>query len=450
MTKICNHQEVIRFLDSVCGHVRAKKLHHDIREELSVHLDELVKENLTNGIEEKEAIDLAISRMGQPHQIGRQLDYIHRPRTDWVMLILLTLLSGAGLLGMYNLQKYGTGPASYIDFFDRKMFHIGIGAVLMAILWAFDYQKLKKYSEYIFGFGVLLLVWMNFVGTHVNGQSAWYKIGAIGFYIPTVSILLMIIGFAGIKQLRELDWNGSIRLIAYRGILPIFLLMKINVFTMAAVYSLIFIFYLWLTRRYAWQVIAFVTSNVLLMIYAFTSRNYMISRAFGFLNRNDDPKGSDYVISRSFDAMQSAGWWGKGELPSVTIPNAQSEWFLPSFIYYFGWVAGAVVLLLIMGFIGKTVMASTKIKDGYGKILFASIGILFGLQYIWAVAMIFGYAPFVGISLPFLSYGGTDQIFQFAAMGLLLGIYRRKDMVPRDRHVKLTGTIVKTQPPKGY
>lgn len=428
MTNNSTHPEVVRFLDSVCGHIRAKKLHREIREELLVHLDELVQENIAGGMEEKEAIDLAISRMGQPHEIGRQLDYSHRPRTDWVMLVLITLLSGAGLLAMYNLQIYGKGAASYTDFFDRKIVHIGIGAVLMAIFWACDYQKLKNYSVYIFGFGVLLLVWMNFLGTNVNGQSAWYAFDSIGFYIPTVSILMMIVGLAGIKPLKKQDWRGSIWLIAYRGILPVVLLMNINVNAMAAVYSLIFIFYLCLTKRYAWQVIAFVVSSVMLMIYALTSRNDMFSRAFGFLNRNDDPEGSDNMITRSLDAMQSAGWWGRGELP-ITIPNTQSEGFLPTFIYYFGWVAGAVVFLLIMGFIGKTVMASTKIRDGYGKLLFASIGALFALQYIWAAAMIFGYAPLVGISLPFLSYGGTDQIFQFIAMGLLLSIYRRKDMV---------------------
>ncbi|MGM0883760.1 MAG: FtsW/RodA/SpoVE family cell cycle protein [Bacillota bacterium] len=429
MTNIGNYPEIVLFLDSVCGQVRAKKLHYDIREELSAHLEELVKENLNNGMTEKEAVDLAVSRMGEPYQIGRQLDHTHRPKTDWFMIVLVALLSGVGLLAMYSLQTYGTGPASYMDYFDRKMVFIGIGAVLMAILWACDYQKIKKYSEYIFGFGVLLLIWVNFFGTHVNGQTAWYAFGAFGFYIPTVSILMMIVGFAGIKPLREHDLKGSILLIGYRGILPILLLMKINVITMALLYSLIFIFYLWLTKRYAWQVIAFVGSSVLLMVYAFISKNDMYSRAFGFLNQTDDPYGSDYMITRSLDTMKTAGWWGKGEFP-MTIRYPQSDGFLPSFINYFGWVAGAVVLLLIMGFIGKSVITSTKIKDGYGKLLFASIGALFALQFIWAVAMIFGYAPLVGITLPFLSYGGTDQIIHLAAMGLLLGIYRRRDMVP--------------------
>ncbi|MDQ8738379.1 FtsW/RodA/SpoVE family cell cycle protein [Paenibacillus sp. LHD-38] len=352
------------------------------------------------------------------------------------MFVLIALLSGVGLLAMYSLQIAGTGPTRYMDFFDRKMVHISIGAVLMTILWACDYQKIKKYSEYIFGFGVLLLIWVNFFGTNVNGESAWYY-GPFLIYIPTVSILIMIVGFAGIKLLREHDWKGSILLIAYRGILPILLLMKTNSFTMAALYSLIFIFYLWLTKGYAWQVIAYVGSSVLLMAYALISKNNMFTREFRYLNQTDDPYDSDYVVKRSLDAMQSAGWWGKGEFP-MTIRYPQADGFLPSFINYFGWIAGAAVLLLIMGFIGKTIIASTKIKDEYGKLVFANIGALFVLQFIWAVAMIFGYAPFVGITLPFLSYGGTDQIIQLAAMGLLLSIYRRRGMVSVHRRTKST------------
>jgi cell division protein FtsW (lipid II flippase) len=135
------------------------------------------------------------------------------------------------------------------------------------------------------------------------------------------------------------------------------------------------------------------------------------------------------MITRSLDAMQSAGWWGNGGMPKMKIPFAQDEAVLPNFIYAFGWAGGILVLLIIFGFIGKTFMTTAYMKDEYGKLLFAGIGSMFVIQYLWGVAMIFGYAPFVGLSLPFVSYGGTDQIIQFAAIGLLLGAYRRRNMI---------------------
>lgn len=429
MTDVRDNAVVVRFLDSVCGHVRAQKLHHEIREELTVHLQERVMENVAQGMEEKEAIDSAIRCMGEPHRIGRDLDHAHRPKTDWVMLAFIVLFSGIGLLAMYNLQSSGIGSARYVNFFDNKLIHIMIGIVFMAILWSFDYEKIKKYSEYIFGFGVLLLEWIDQVALQMNGQSAWFVFGSLSFYVPTVSILLMLVGLSGIKLLREQSWKGTFWFLVYRGMVPIYLFMKMNVNTMAFLYLILFVFYLCLTKRYVWQIVAFAGSGALLMIYSIAGRDYMNSRALGFLNRTDDPQGSDYAITHTLDAMRSAGWWGKAAFPN-NLPYAYSEGLLPGFIYYYGWAAGAVVLLLILGFIGKTTIASILIKDEYGKLLFASIGALFALQYIWAVAMTFGYAPFVGIPLPLLSYGGTDQIFHFAAIGLLLGIYRRRDMIP--------------------
>jgi len=429
MSHNSEHSVIISFLDSVCGHIRAKKLHHDIREELSVHLDELVEENLTNGMVEEDAVKLAVSRMGEPYQIGRQLDHTHRPRTDWLTLVLIVLLAGVGLLAMYALQSSGTGLARYINVFDFKIVHIGIGVVLMAILWVCDYQKIKKYSEYIFGLGVILLALGKLSNLSVNGKFGYFVFSSFTFYIPTISILLMIIGIAGIKPLKVQNWKASILLIAYRGILPLLLLMYLNAFTMSALYSLIFIFYLWITKRYAWQIITFVSSSMLMMLYVLISNNNMFTRVFGFLNQTDNPGGSDYMITHTLDAIRSAGLWGKGEIPA-TIRYPYSEGLLPSFIHYFGWVAGVTVILLILGFIIRIVIASTQIKEWYGKLIFASIGALFVLQFMWVIAMTLGYAPHVGISLPFISYGGNDQILQLAVMGLLLGIYRRRGMLP--------------------
>ncbi len=429
MKELESFPEVARFLNNVCGQIRARQLHREIREELTVHLEERFQENLACGMPAQEAIETAIARMGEPRQIGRQLNETHRPRTDWVMLMLIALLSGVGLLAMYNLNHAEVGTVSYYGYFVRKVVLIVIGVIAMSLMWTFDYQKLKKYSEYVFGLGIFLLGWVNEFGMQVNGQAAWYFFGSMGFYVPTFAILLMIVGFSGTKPLKDLDWKGSIFLIAYRGFLPVFLLVQINVNTMAAVYALIFMFYLLLTKRNIWQVIAVAASGAFFMTEMVTRSSYLYSRISAFLHWKADPQGTGYQIARSTEALHAAGWWGKGDLP-VNLPYLQSEGLLPGMIYSFGWVAGAVIILLILAFIVKTFMASLSIKDEYGKLLFASIGALFALQYAWAAALPFGYAPYVGISLPLLSYGGTEQICHFAALGFLLGIYRRRDTIP--------------------
>ncbi len=429
MREIQPFPEVVRFLDSVCGQFRAKQLHQEIKDELTVHLDEIYQENLASGMPAQEAIEAAVERMGDPRRIGRQLDETHRPRTDWVMIALIALLSGFGLLAMYNLNNAEIGDMSYYGYFARKILFIGIGVMAMSIMWKFDYRKLKKYSEYVFGLGVFLLWWTNEFGTQVGGQAAWHSFGTLWFYMPTIAILLMIVGFSGTRPLHELNGKGSIFLVAYRGVLPIVLLMQMHVNTMAVVYGLIFMIYLWLTKRSIGQVIAIAAGGAFMVTGVLTRSSYLYSRVSSFLHWKADPQGVGYHIARSTEAVHSAGWWGTGKLPSQ-LPYLQAEGVLPGMIYTFGWVAGAVIIMLILLFIVKTCMTFASIKDGYGKLLFACIGALFVLQYAWATAMPFGYAPYVGISLPLLSYGGTEQICHFAALGFLLGIYRRRDMIP--------------------
>ncbi|WP_219638309.1 FtsW/RodA/SpoVE family cell cycle protein [Cohnella sp. CFH 77786] len=423
-----DHPEIERFLDAVCRQVRAKTLHVQIKEELATHLQELVEENRAGGMNEAEAVHAAVSRMGEPARIGRELDRAHRPRTDWILIAFIAGLTALGLLALYNFQMQGSGPARYVNFFEKKTIFTGIGALLMVVFWVIDYEKIKKLSGYLFGSGVLLLIGVHEFGHSMNGQTAWFEIGPFGIYAPIVSILLFVVGLAGIKPLREQDWKGGLLLIAYRGIMPVLLLLKVNVVTMAVLYALVFIVYLGLTKKHAWQVVAYTSSGVLLVVWTLLNSHYGFMRAFGFLNRFDDPGGGDYMVTQSLNAMQSAGWWGNGD-SNVRIPSVQAEGFLPYFISYFGWAAGILLIAVILGFIVKTVKSAASVRDDYGKLLFAGIASFFAIQYAWGIAMVFGFAPFVGISLPFLSYGGTDQIVQFAAIGLVLGIYRRRDMV---------------------
>lgn len=426
MTSMHSHSEVRLFLDSVCSHVRAKKLHDEIKEELIGHLDEVIEENLANGMTEKEAVALAVSKMGEPSQIGIQLDYTHRPSTDWLMIALVTVLSVVGMLAMYSLRSYES--SSFTNFFVYKLMFVGIGIVCIIILWACDYQRIKKYSEYIFGFALILITGLEFFGTRINGQLAWYSVGTFLLYVPMLAIVLMIIGLAGVKPLKEHSWKGSMLFIAYRGVLPILLLMKLNLLTLSVVYAVIFIYYLWLTKRSAWQVIPFVVSGFLLAIYILLTSPHAVYRIMGFLNAKEDPDGSGYLIGKFTSMIQSAGWWGQGEL-TEQIPYAATEGLLPSFINYYGWVAGIIVLLIILFFISRIVKATSQIKEEYGKLLFAGIGALFVLQFVWSIVMVFGYAPIVGLSLPFIGYGLNDHIIQFATIGLLLSIYRRRNMV---------------------
>jgi cell division protein FtsW (lipid II flippase) len=429
MKATTGYPEFDSFVNTVCSQVRAKQLHRDIRYELTAHLEEHMEDNLAKGMSLEDACLHAVASMGEPEGIGRDLDKTHRPRTDWGLLLLVVLLSGVGLLAMYNVQMNSTNIISHM-LFERKIVFVCIGMFLMGLLWVFDYQKLKKYSEYFYAVGIVILWVTSYTGEIMNGQRGWLSVGAIGLHTPTIAIFMLLIGLAGMKSARLWSWKEGMLQFVYRGLLPLFLLMNLHVMTLAMVYMAVCMIHLWFTRRSLLQLTSFVTASVGILLIIVVKSNYLQHRIRAALHWTDDPQGAGYQLTQFLAAMRSAGWWGTGMgTPNTRIPYVHSEGLLPYFIYCLGWGAGIIVLMLIFAFICRSVVTITYIKDEFGKRLSAVIGTLFIVESIWSVAMVFGYAPIVGLSLPFLSYGGTDQLTQFIAVGLLLSIYRRRNMI---------------------
>ena len=82
------------FLENVCDQIRYKPIRNDISEELSLHIQEMKEEHLNYGISEKEAEERAVANMGDATEIGKKLDKIHRPKFDWILFLLVTILIG--------------------------------------------------------------------------------------------------------------------------------------------------------------------------------------------------------------------------------------------------------------------------------------------------------------------------------------------------------------------
>ncbi|NIK78513.1 cell division protein FtsW (lipid II flippase) [Paenibacillus castaneae] len=427
--------EIKGFLNTVCQQVRAKKLHDEIKSELLCHIEEHVSDNLANGMSDEEAVKHAVSSMGDPKEIGRDLNKAHRPHTNWGLLFPLLLLSAAGLLTMASIQSSADQPG-YILFFERKLLYTFVGLACMAIFWVIDYEKLKKYSEHFFILGLILLLLGSWFGLQVNGQRSWLTVGGgFSLYVPTISIFAMLLGLAGAAPARNWNWNSTLAQLAYRGLLPIIFLAKLNVFIWIGIYAVIFMVHIWITRKSTLQAISMAISIGVvgvcsLMLTSIPSSNYLRSRIMSFFYSKTDSSNSDYMLTKSLEAMGTNNWWGHGIGANLRIPYVHSEGVLPYFIYCFGWIAGLSVLILIFGFIYRLISSVIFIKDEYGKRVTTSICVLFVIQFIWSVSMVFGLVPFGNLELPFLSYGGTSQIIHFAMVGLLLGIYRRRDMVP--------------------
>lgn len=151
-----------------------------------------------------------------------------------------------------------------------------------------------------------------------------------------------------------------------------------------------------------------------------------------YINPERDAHGAGFMYIRLKEVMSSAGWFGTyGD--TKFIPAGDTDFVFASLTYYYGYVLALILVFVLSLFVARLVVISYKINDSYGKLLLVGGMTLFVVQFIYNVGMILGLLPIASISLPFISYGVTPTVFHALLMGIVLSVYRRKDISFRMR-----------------
>ncbi len=154
-------------------------------------------------------------------------------------------------------------------------------------------------------------------------------------------------------------------------------------------------------------------------------KEYRIARILGFIN-----PAHDQWDLRLQEAMSSAGWFGTyGNIKSI--PATHTDFVFASLTYYYGYVLALIIVFILSLFAVRIMNIAYKINDGYGKLLLVGGVTLFIIHCICNVGMILGILPRFSISLPFISYGLVPTLFHAFIMGIVLSVYRRKDIPAR-------------------
>lgn len=438
---ITQNEGVVRYLEQVCRHIRARDVHNDIRAELVGHLEELVDVMVTKeGLSEDQAIHRAIQQMGDPDQIGGQLHQVHKPRTEWGLIALIAVFIGIGLLAMYAVQLVVDERFSMIV--SNTLLHVSIGVVVMIAFYFLDYRKLQRYSWHLYGFTIFLLLCAELRGHQVNGRSGWIYIG--GYFIDVYSFThyLFIIAIAGIILSSKRDvhkgmWRRamlSVREAAVYFIVPGLLFVLGNAIPEFIVYCVVLLVLLIVTRRF--ELIGMGCVALVLLFYGMVTIkpmyfSLMMSRLSGYINPAASPD-SAYMTMKSLSAIRSAGMWGQGlgaENPSLTY--IYSDMLFTYLVYSLGWVAGIAIVTVVLMLAGRIAGIVTKLHDPYAKNIVIGLFSIIGVKFLWSIAMSVGLLPMTSMRLPFIGYGGTSTILEMAVIGVILSVYRRKDMIPR-------------------
>lgn len=429
---LAEHPLVAAYLAEVCRHVKATDVHKDINQELVGHLFERVEDLMElEQLDEEEAIAAAIKAMGDAQVVGIGLDAAHQPKTEWSVLAIFVVMLVMAVVAIFVM------PIELMVDVPYKLAIGFLGLMLMVAAYFYNYQRLARWSWVLFGITLASMFYVLLFGTEINGSREWLLLGQFGFNIIEVSPYFLIIAIAGIlyrdqawqhSSKRKLLINSCKKLIAFI-LLP--LLVYVLIPKMVSLLIYMFGLFVLLLLYGRWRFILAASGTLIAgLLFLLLHNDSLFRRLYTRLTfMFSDDLDARYQAMRSIEAVHAGGLWGQGaRVANPNIPFAHSEMLYTYLVYSLGWVVGIVLVLVALTFIFRTIQMGLKTTDRYGRALIIGICSIFGLRLLWNLLMCLGMVPIVGIAPPFL-YLGSSSIIEFGLVGLILGVYRRKDMV---------------------
>jgi cell division protein FtsW (lipid II flippase) len=373
------------------------------------------------------------------------------PNADPYLLPMAGLLTAVGLTEIYRL-----GPD---DAFKQALWVV-IGVALFSVTLIYfrrDYRVLESY-KYLFGLGAIVLLFLPRVpgfGTTVNGARLWVHVGSFQFQPGELTKIALIVFLAAyLREKREVLAQGRLKdfgpLLVIWGA-TMLVLVETNDLGSALLYFGIFLAMLYIATARAsfvaigvvlfaaggaaaYSQIGHVHERVTIWLHPWTVDKVFCPQTGGLALRQDC---ESYQLVKSLYSIASGGYGGtglgKGTFTTVTpdgktaqlIPYVNTDFIYSALAQELGLVGAAALLLVFMLFVARGMKIALQVDDGFSKLLAAGLTFAFALQTFIIVGGVLRLIPLTGITLPFVSYGGSSVVANFLILaGLLLVSHR--------------------------
>jgi len=361
---------------------------------------------------------------------------------DWIFFLIVCILSFVGIITIYSATKAITLNEETPPFYIKQMIWVGIGMASFLLILFIDYKKIARYSYFLYGISIFLMVLVLFIGRSDTGAQRWFSLGPISFQPSEITKLLLIIALArflseeqaGPMRLRDLFLPAFFFLF-----LPLILVLKQPHLGTAIMILTIFISMV-LIAGIRWKSLfllilpVVLTSPVWVRLFWNSLKTYQKERILVFLKPDIDPLGIGYHIVQSKIAIGSGRIFGKGFLsgtqgPLRFLPERHTDFIFSIFAEEWGFLGSLILLTLYLFLIFWGIKIAYKSKDRLGSLMAVGVVSMISVHLIINVGMTLGLVPIVGLPLPFLSYGGTSILTAFMSVGILMNVKMRRFML---------------------
>ncbi len=364
-------------------------------------------------------------------QVGRLAGWPTRLHLDMPLLTGLLILSGLGIMILYS----ATGQDW--EMVEKQVLRLGLGFVVMLAVAQLHPMRLRRWSPFLYGAGLLLLVAVLLVGDVGKGAQRWLDLGVLRFQpseLVKLAVPMMVAWFLAEAALPP-TWR---RLIAggVLTVVPALLIAKqpdLGTALLVASAGLAVLF----LSGVSWRLIAGLLAGfgaALPVIWTFL-RDYQRQRVLTLLDPESDPLGAGYHTIQAKIAIGSGGIYGKGWLNGTQsqlefVPEKHTDFIFAVLAEEFGLTGVLCLLALYILIILRGLYIASQAQSTYGRLLAGSLTLVFFVYAFVNVGMVIGVLPVVGVPLPLVSYGGTSLVTLMAGFGILMSVHTHRKLLP--------------------
>lgn len=382
--------------------------------------------------------------------MSREKKAVKKPKTkkktdyyDYSLLAVIILLTCFGLVMLYSTSSY-MAELNYGDdmYYFKKQAAISFGCIIIALgISQIDYHILTKFTGVLYGMAAILMMLVKTpLGRTANGARRWLNLGPLSFQPSEVAKIAVIVclSYMIVNMGRNIKTLKAFMILAGSGSALAFLAYACtdNLSTAIIIFcitmGLIFIAH----PKVKPFLIAAGVGVVLIIIFVMilsssleTSSSFRLRRILVWLHPEDFASGDGYQTIQALYAIGSGGFLGRGLGNSIqklgSVPEAQNDMIFSIVCEELGILGGIILLLLFAYLLYRLFFIAQNAPDLFGSLMVSGIFIHIALQVIFNIAVVLNLMPNTGVTLPFVSYGGTSIVFLMSEMGLALSVARQ-------------------------
>jgi len=355
---------------------------------------------------------------------------------DFILLAVTIALVLFGLLMVFSASSYENvvkGFAAYKDVIRQGFFALVGLFIMIFVISNFNYHRYTMQFTKLIVFVVLILNVAVILFDPTKGASRWIRIGPLSLQPSELAKFAMVIYAANaLKRVgvnKRISWKPSRRVFLMAGVFAGIIIVLQSNLSIGAILMMTSLIMIFLSGVPFVQIFTYIGIGVSMLALAMIKEPYRMRRFLNFGDPFIDAQGDGHQLVQSLYALTSGGVFGRGigmsRLKAFWLPEAQNDFIFAVVVEELGLLGGLFLIAMIMTLIWRGIRIALSAEDNFGKLLAIGITAIFALQSLINIAVVIGAFPVTGVTLPFISAGGTSLVVNLAAVGVLMNISRQ-------------------------